>query len=95
MERIFIPYRGDKCATITVNGHSLLLASQDPGEIEEYLDLFNGDRVFPVDDGRVGQEVSGLSPQGGLDLVKLVVKPPGIDFADLVKVLESSLPWVQ
>ena len=49
METLYAPYVGSEPATVTVNGHRVIVLSADPAALEENLPLLGGDTVVPVD----------------------------------------------
>jgi len=96
MERYFIPYTGKKPASLCINGHRLVILAHDKDMIEDDLDLLGADRVKTVKLasaeeeqvkflGKIARQVDG----------GVVIAPSGITLRDVIKNLESELPWLQ
>jgi hypothetical protein len=96
MENFFVPYTGKKPALVCINGHRLVILTHEKDTLEEDLDLLGADRVKKVkvaeneDDqerflGKIARQVDG----------GVVIAPAGIGLRDIIKNLESELPWVQ
>jgi hypothetical protein len=96
MESFFVPYTGKKPAAVCINGHRLVILSHEKDTLEEDLDLLGADRVKSV---RLGQSekdqeefLGKIARQvdGGV-----VIAPSGIGLRDVIKNLETELPWLQ
>jgi len=96
MENFFVPYTGKKPALVCINGHRLVILAHEKDTLEEDLDLLGADRVKKVkldgtDDeqerlfGKIARQVDG----------GVVIAPAGIGLRDVIKNLESELPWLQ
>ncbi len=96
MDNFFVPYTGKKPASVWINGHRLVILTHDKDVLEDDLDLLGADRVKKVrvssadadQDkflGKIARQVDG----------GVVIAPSGVDLRDVLKNLESELPWVQ
>jgi len=96
MDNFFVPYTGKKPASVWINGHRLVILTHDKDVLEDDLELLGADRVkkiavsaSDVDQekflGKIAREVDG----------GVVIAPSGVDLRDVLKNLESELPWVQ
>ena len=96
MVDIFVPFCGKKPAPLWINGHRLLILSTDKRSMEESLDRIGGDNV---------KKLKGLFTQGDQERVitnlakkskaGVVLTPQDLNVEDLIRNLESELPWVQ
>ena len=95
MRDIFIPYAGKEPASVFINGHKLLILSTNKQEIEGSLELVGADRI---------EQLSGLSSsqEQEQEIAKLaesihggvVLAPEELHVNELIKNLETELPWV-
>ncbi len=96
MEHFFIPYSGRKPASLCINGHRLVILAHDKEVIEEDLELLGADRVKKVKLGSAEeaqeQFLGKIARQvdGGV-----VIAPSGIGLREVIRNLESELPWLQ
>lgn len=96
MENYFVPYMGKRPASVCINGHRLVILALDRDTLEEELDLLGADRVKTVTLGESQDEQDLLlgkiarQVDGGV-----VIAPEGVNLRDVLKNLESELPWVQ
>ncbi len=91
-----MPYTGKRPAAVCINGHRLVILSHEKDILEEDLDLLGADRVKSVKMGQSEQDqekfLGKIARQvdGGV-----VIAPSGIGLRDVIKNLETELPWVQ
>lgn len=96
MSNFFVPYTGRKPALVNINGHRLVILSEEKDILEEDLDLLGADRVKKVKMvgtdtdqeqllGKIARQVDG----------GVVIAPSGVDLRDVLKNLENELPWFQ
>jgi hypothetical protein len=96
MINLFAPYIGKKPAPVVINGHRLLIISQDKNALEDSLEVCGADNVKRLRDinSQADQEklISSLarSINGGV-----VVAPEDVTISDLVTNLRFELPWIQ
>ena len=95
MTDLYVPYKHKKPATVSINGHNLLILSQEKGVLQDDMDLLGADRIRSIRTkggklgiekmiGKIAQEVDG----------GVVIAPSDVDLRDVIKNLESELPWV-
>ena len=96
MNRLFAPYTGNMPAPIVVNGHRLLIISSNKRVLDEGLEAIGGDciktlpKVYSTDEQeRLLGELAEKSSSG------IVLAPLDVEMKDLIRSLESELPWVQ
>jgi hypothetical protein len=96
MESFFVPYTGKKPAAVSINGHRLVILTHEKDTLEEDLDLLGADRVKSVKVGNADTDqeefLGKIAKQvdGGV-----VIAPSGIGLRDVIKNLETELPWLQ
>ena len=96
MDNFFVPYTGKKPASVCINGHRLVILTHDKDVLEEDMELLGADHIKKVRLGssEIEQEkfLGKIARQveGGV-----VIAPSGVDLRDVLKNLESELPWVQ
>lgn len=94
MNNFFVPYTGKKPALVNINGHRLVILAEEKDTLEEDLDLLGADRVkkLKVADSSQDQLLGKIARQvdGGV-----VIAPSGVGLRDVLKNLETELPWFQ
>jgi hypothetical protein len=96
MNNFFVPYTGKKPALVNINGHRLVILAEEKDTLEEDLELLGADRVKAVKVagsesaqeqllGKIARQVDG----------GVVIAPSGIGLRDVLKNLETELPWFQ
>lgn len=96
MTTFFVPYAGKKPATVLVNGHKLILLSLEKCVFDDNLGLFGADRVMDITTGDSREEQEKVlnkiakTVKGGV-----VVAPPDIHVQEVLRNLETQLPWLQ
>lgn len=95
MTNYFVPYSGKKPVSLNVNGHKLILLATDKESIESELPEVGGDRlkVFKVGESEVEKE-KFLTDFAFKNEAGVVIVPSEISPKDLLKNLESQLPWL-
>lgn len=92
----FVPYMGDKPAAVHINGHRLLILAKDIHPFEEGLHYLGADSVRGV---RVGasqaEEAKALTKLSRKAKAELVIAPSDLQLAEVIRNLESQLPWIQ
>lgn len=95
MSYFYTPYSGDKPATIWVNGHRVIIVSERRESFARSLDLLGADSVKRIPGGNTAKDhrrfFSELSKSadGGI-----VVTTDELSVADVIKGLETELPWI-
>ena len=96
MNRLFAPCVGKKLAPVIINGHRLLIVSQDKKILGEGLNLIGGDRVKSLPRVSSSDEQEKLLGQLAERVsAGIVLAPDNIEMKDLIRSLENELPWVQ
>ena len=96
MNNFFVPYTGKKPALVNINGHRLVILAEEKDTLEEDLELLGADRVKAVkvagSDSDQEQLLGKIARQvdGGV-----VIAPSGVGLRDVLKNLETELPWFQ
>ena len=96
MRSYFVPYHGDKPAAVHVNGHKVLILSQDRASIEQDLEIVGADCVKQVlggesveDERKVLTKIAQTSRSG------IVIAPNELGIKEVIRNLEAELPWLQ
>lgn len=96
MDNFFVPYIGKKPASVCINGHRLVILAQEKDMLEEDLELLGADSVKKFKTKHSEQDQERLfgkiarQADGGI-----VIAPEGLGLRDVLKNLESELPWLQ
>jgi hypothetical protein len=96
MTRFYVPYAGRKPASLSINGHRLVLVALDADSAEDSMELSGADRVKKLE---VGTSQAEQSEQ--LDAVArkaksgVVLVPPEAEIDEVIRNLETQLPWLQ
>ena len=96
MDNFFVPYIGKKPASVCINGHRLVILAHEKDMLEDDLDLQGADSVkkfktkHSEDEheklfGKIARQIDG----------GIVIAPEGVGLRDVLKNLESELPWLQ
>lgn len=96
MADLFVPYKKRKPATVSINGHTLVILAHESSTLSEEMDLLGADRIRSVHIGndkiavekmigKIAREIDG----------GVVIAPAEVNLKDVLKNLESELPWVQ
>lgn len=95
MSIYYIPYHGKKPAAVVVNGHRLVIMSQDKECLQDELAILGADKVKKIK--------SEMDVEENLPLIDRISKnaKAGIVFApreakitEVIKNLEEQLPWL-
>jgi hypothetical protein len=96
MSNYFVPYAGSRPAATNINGHKLLILSQEASVFDENLEAIGADHVKQVRVGESKEEEERVltkiakSVQAGL-----VIAPSEVGVVDVIRNLETQLPWIQ
>lgn len=96
MDNFFVPYTGKKPASVCINGHRLVILAPEKDMLEEELELLGADRIKKVKLGSSDLEqeefLGKIARQvdGGV-----VIAPSGVELKDVLRNLETELPWLQ
>ena len=96
MSRFFVPYCGSKPAAISVNGHRLLILAKEKISIEEELSSVGADSLKTISVGNSKEEENrALNKLAKKMNAGVVIASEGLEVRDIIRSLESQLPWVQ
>ena len=96
MKRFFVPYTGSEPAAVTVNGHRLVILSSVSAPLGDDLVALGADSARPVYSGDSAQEETRvLNNLAKLTNAGVVVAPADVQVRDVIRNLESQLPWLQ
>ena len=96
MKEYFVPYTGDKPASVLINGHRLVIVSQDRDELQSHLNVLGGDCLKEViASGSREDEMQGLEDLAEEGEGGVVIAPSDVTLDDVIRNLESELPWIQ
>ena len=91
----FVPYSGRRPALISVNGHRLLILAREEDVFEDNLDAVGADRLKQLKTGTHFEDEESLLKQLAEKVdAGVVVAASDSDFKDVLRSLESQLPWV-
>ena len=96
MKSLFVPFSGGKPKSVTVNGHRLLILSPDKDTLQDGLTELGGDSVKRIRTGpdrdsrqRILNKLARKIDGG------IVLAPSDTRMSDVIRSLESELPWLQ
>lgn len=96
MSWFYAPFIGNKPASTVVNGHRVVIVSHEPDRLAESLTMFGADRIKRLRAGESEQEqISALQKFSKKARGSIVVAPPEAGMFEVMKNLESELPWLQ
>lgn len=96
MARFFVPYVGKKPAALSIKGHRLLILTRDKAWMEESLGAVGGDRVKSFSAGPSRRDREDLFEKLARQVNGGVVIAPGdTEVTDVIRSLETELPWLQ
>lgn len=95
MRHYFVPYNGDQPVSIVINGHRLVIISQNQESLQRHLDFLGGDRVEShVAEASFEDEnhlLLSIAEEVGAGIV---IAPEDTELVDVVRDLEGELPWI-
>lgn len=96
MSTFFVPCTGKMPATISVNGHRLVVLSKDRNVLREGLKALGADSLKQVRGGtNAADEERALNRLAKKIRAGLVIAPANVEIEVIIKNLESQLPWLQ
>ena len=95
MRNLYIPYLGKKPATLKINGHNLLILSEDHVQLEDGMDLVGADRLKKISTFSDEQESIELDQLAKRIHGGIVVAPDDVDLDSVITGLKTQLPWIQ
>lgn len=95
MKRFFVPYCGAKPAAITVNGHRLVILSREKTAFEDELEVMGADSIKLMQSGDSPEEETvALNRLAKSSNAGVVVAPVDAHLREVIKNLETQLPWL-
>ena len=95
MSIYYIPYHGNKPAAVVINGHRLVIMSQDKESLEQDLSMLGADKLKSVESEVEVEQNSTLIDRIAKNAKAGVVFAPGeTDITEVIKNLEEQLPWL-
>lgn len=95
MSRFFVPYIGESPAAVSINGHRLIILSRDKTPFDENLRIIGADSVKTFQGGNSQEEETHfLNRIARTTNAGVVVAPVDVDVSDVIKNLETQLPWL-
>ena len=96
MATFYVPFAGDRPATLSVKGHRLVILCRSRTYLEDGLDLVGAERIEKVKAPKSkAEEVKVLNEIGRSASSGVVVAPRDLPVSDIIRNLEAQLPWLQ
>jgi hypothetical protein len=95
METLYAPFHNDQPATVTVNGHRVVVVSADPTVLEESLAVLGATTIAPLADEDSTDPIALVDHLARTSAAHVVVAPSEISVAEMLTSLGESLPWIQ
>ncbi len=92
---MFVPYIKGRPAALAINGHRVIIVSPDRESLEDGLALVGGDKVRKLRSGET-EESQNVAMNRLARTIKggVVVAPSDLEVEDVIRNLESELPWI-
>lgn len=96
MKQYYVPYSGELPASLSINGHQLVIVSEDRDELLDGLSQLGADRVEGiVSSGEDEEEVELAKNLAQCSGSGVVIAPAELTLDELIQNLEIELPWIQ
>lgn len=96
MEKVYVPYLNDAPATISINGHRLVIVSKDSHILKKDLAAIGGDSVREIEiHNGLSDEALALADLAYTIKGGVVMAPKAMRLPAMIKSLEKQLPWLQ
>lgn len=95
VHKLYVPYTGKRPTSVMVNGHRLVILSHEPGPLEDSLDQIGADRIrefVPANDREAEEQLNKIARSGKAGIV---IAPPELEMQEVLKNLQTELPWLQ
>jgi hypothetical protein len=96
MRKYFIPYSDENPATVLVNGHRMVILSNDRSSLQDELELLGANKLKQIragdseaEDRIVLHRIAAKAHAG------VVVAPSDLALSDVLRNLKAELPWLQ
>lgn len=95
MNRYYIPYSGSDPTIMSVNGHRVVILSQEAEQVSAALTMLGGDSVQEFDVEEYSDPIEFVQQVALTTKAEVVMAPPSANLALVVKELQQKLPWIQ
>jgi hypothetical protein len=95
MANYWVPYAGDKPATLSINGHNLIILSQEEALFDETLTLVGADHIERLGGDSTEEDETILNALAEKTKCGVVVAPSDVAVPDIIDNLREQLPWLQ
>ena len=96
MPTFYVPFSGDRPASLNIKGHRLVILSRSKGALAESLPLVGAERIEKIHSPRSREgEMDMLTELGRSANSGVVIAPRDLAMCDVIKNLEAQLPWLQ
>jgi hypothetical protein len=96
MKSYYAPYSGEAPASMTINGHKVIILSEQAEFLRDGLQFIGADRVIKIRAGETrAEQERALSKFSKKVNAGVVLAPNEISVPELIRSLESDLPWLQ
>lgn len=96
MVNFFVPYVGERPASLTINGHIILILGQERENMMDGLEVIGGDHIEELQVGDSQEEqATTLNQIAQSTHAGVVIAPGDVELGDLIQSLKGQLPWVQ
>lgn len=95
METLYAPFLNNQPATVTINGHRVVVVSADPTVLEDSLEILGATSVAPLGTDAVGAPDEVVDDLARASAAHVVVAPSEVSVAEMLSSLTEALPWIQ
>ena len=94
MDNLFIPYSGDAPVSVSVNGHRVLILSDNKDWLSHELEFLGADRFERIGGDSPADTEFQLSELASQLEAHILIAPEGVEVEELISSLEAQLPWI-
>lgn len=95
MTKMYVPYTKDIPATISVNGHTLVIISRNSQVLRKGLDVLGGDSIREITlNNEPDEEALVLANLATTIKGGVVLAPSSMPLSTMIASLEKQLPWL-
>jgi hypothetical protein len=96
MKSFYAPYSGQAPASMIINGHKVIILSEQADCLRDGLHFIGADRVIKIRAGETKAEQDrALSKFSKKVNAGVVLAPNELSVPELIRSLETDLPWLQ
>ncbi len=95
MRNYYVPYQGAQPATVSVNGHKVIVLSRRQRLIAPYLTMLGAESVRRLQIEKQSDEEQAFEQLANASGAGVVITPSDLELPELLRTLEAQLPWVQ